>query len=143
MLETTPIAEAKTEPMDGADTDAIWNTIITRASGNDFILYQLLSQASFRTNDNLAFIVFADSDASTIETIKKEPKFKRISSDIRKVLPGIEKVFLSTERQYRNAIRSVNEANTPDEEAPASKAEDFINRTAQAGINTEIHFGDD
>ncbi len=143
MLETTPIAEAKTEPMDGADTDAIWNTIITRASGNDFILYQLLSQASFRTNDNLAFIVFADSDSSTIETIKKEPKFKRISSDIRKVLPGIEKVFLSTERQYRNAIRSVNEANTPDEEAPASKAEDFINRTAQAGINTEIHFGDD
>ena len=143
MLETTPIAEAKTEPVDGADTDAIWNTIITRASGNDFILYQLLSQASFRTNDNLAFIVFADSDASTIDTIKKEPKFKRISSDIRKVLPEIEKVFLSTERQYRNAIRSVNEANAPDDQAPASKAEDFINRTAQAGINTEIHFGDE
>ena len=143
MLETTPIAETRSEPTEGADTDVIWDTIITRASDSDFILYQLLSQASFRTNDNLAFIVFADSDASMIDSIKKEPKFKRISSDIRKALPNIEKVFLSTERQYRNAIRSVTAADAPDDSAPMSKAEDFISRSSQAGINTEIHFGDE
>ncbi len=143
MLETTPIAETRSEPAEGADTDAIWETIITRASDSDFILYQLLSQASFRTNDNLAFIVFADSDAAMIDSIKKEPKFKRISSDIRKAIPGIEKVFLSTERQYRNAIRSVTAAEAPEDSPAMSKAEDFISRSSQAGINTEIHFGDD
>ncbi|SMC39955.1 DNA polymerase III, subunit gamma and tau [Oscillospiraceae bacterium] len=141
MVDQTPIAVTR-EAEATADVDAMWNAIIERVSGNDFLLYQLLNQAVLKLEGEKGFIVFSDSDASLIDTIKKEPKFKRVSSDIKQAFSGITKVFLSTERQYRNAINGVSPA--PDKEGGSdmSKAEEFMNKLSGAGIETEIHFGD-
>ena len=141
MVETTPIAVTKASA-ETADVDAMWNAIIERVSGNDFLLYQLLNQAELKMSDDKAFIVFQDSDASLIDTIRKEPKFKRVSSDIKQAFEGVNKVFLSTLRQYYNAINGAAPAAGNDSTAEMSKAEEFLNRSSQAGIETEIHFGD-
>ena len=141
MVETTPIAVTKASA-ETADVDAMWNAIIERVSGNDFLLYQLLNQAELKMSDDKAFIVFQDSDASLIDTIRKEPKFKRVSSDIKQAFDGVNKVFLSTLRQYYNAINGTAPAANNDSSSDMSKAEEFINRSSQAGIETEIHFGD-
>ncbi|MCQ2504260.1 MAG: DNA polymerase III subunit gamma/tau [Saccharofermentans sp.] len=140
MVETTPIAVTKASEQT-ADVDAMWNAIIERVSGNDFLLYQLLNQAELKMNEDKAYIVFQDSDASLIDTIRKEPKFKRVSSDIKQAFEGINKVFLSTLRQYYNAVNGAAPS-APSESTAASKAEEFLNRSSQAGIETEIHFGD-
>lgn len=141
MVETTPIAVTKASA-ETADVDAMWNAIIERVSGNDFLLYQLLNQAELKMSDDKAFIVFQDSDASLIDTIRKEPKFKRVSSDIKQAFDGVNKVFLSTLRQYYNAINGTAPAANNDSSSDMSKAEEFLNRSSQAGIETEIHFGD-
>ena len=141
MVETTPIAVTKASA-ETADVDAMWNAIIERVSGNDFLLYQLLNQAELKMSDDKAFIVFQDSDASLIDTIRKEPKFKRVSSDIKQAFDGVNKVFLSTLRQYYNAINGTAPAAGNDSSSDMSKAEEFLNRSSQAGIETEIHFGD-
>ena len=141
MVETTPIAVTKASA-ETADVDAMWNAIIERVSGNDFLLYQLLNQAELKMSDDKAFIVFQDSDASLIDTIRKEPKFKRVSSDIKQAFDGVNKVFLSTLRQYYNAVNGVTPAANTEGAGDMSKAEEFLNRSSQAGIETEIHFGD-
>ena len=141
MVENTPIAVTKASAQT-ADVDAMWNAIIERVSGNDFLLYQLLNQAELKMSDDKAFIVFQDSDASLIDTIRKEPKFKRVSSDIKQAFDGVNKVFLSTLRQYYNAVNGVAPAAGGEGAGDMSKAEEFINRSSQAGIETEIHFGD-
>jgi DNA polymerase III subunit gamma/tau len=141
MVETTPIAVTKASA-ETADVDAMWNAIIERVSGNDFLLYQLLNQAELKMSDDKAFIVFQDSDASLIDTIRKEPKFKRVSSDIKQAFDGVNKVFLSTLRQYYNAVNGVAPAANTEGAGDVSKAEEFLNRSSQAGIETEIHFGD-
>ena len=140
MVEQTPIAVTKDSEAT-ADVDAMWNAIIERVSGNDFLLYQLLNQAELKMSDDKAYIVFQDSDASLIDTIRKEPKFKRVSSDIKQAFDGVNKVFLSTLRQYYNAVNGVT-ASAQTEGGDVSKAEEFMNRLSGSGIETEIHFGD-
>ena len=141
MVDQTPIAVTR-EAEATADVDAMWNAIIERVSGNDFLLYQLLNQAVLKLEGEKAFIVFSDSDASLIDTIKKEPKFKRVSSDIKQAFSGITKVFLSTERQYHNAVSGVTPSPEKEGGSDMSKAEEFMNKLSGAGIETEIHFGD-
>ena len=145
-VEANPIVKRKETELpvfeEGTDPSIVWNTILGRVEKDDFILHSMLSRASLLISGDSAYVTFDDSEQRTAKQIQDDPNFRKVSSEIKAAMPEIGHVYLCTMSQYRKYARSSTGGHT----APAPQAggvDDYINRSKEMGINTEIHFGDD
>ena len=145
-VEANPIVKRKEEALpvfeEGTDPSVIWSAILARVEKEDFILHSLLSSAQLLVSGEKAFVTFGDDGKPVIEQVKDDPNYRKVSTDIKNSIPGIDRVYLATMTQYRNAVGKANGGQA----APAPRAggvDDFYNRSQELGINAELHFGDD
>ena len=145
-VEANPIVTRKETALpvfeEGTDPSVVWNTILDRVEKDDFILHSMLSRAQLLITGDSAYVTFDDSDLQLTKQIQGDPNFRKVSSEIKGAMPEIGHVYLSTMSQFRKYAKNKGGAQT----APAPQAggvDDFINKSREMGINTEIHFGDD
>ena len=144
-VEANPIVTRKETALpvfeEGTDPSRVWDVILERVERDDFILHSFLSKATLRTTGEDAYIIFGDQDRNIIEQLKGDPNYKKVSTDIKNSLQGINHVFLSTEAMLSNKFKKAD--GNGGATAPNAGVNDFINQCKEMGINTEIHFGDD
>lgn len=142
IVQPRPAPEPVPEPEEyyGADTDTVWRAVNARIKEEDYVLWSMLKEAQFRVVSGGGYIVFEDKDRRIIEQIKDDTAYRKVSHDIKAALKEVQHVYLCTETQYSNALRTsggLAKAKT------MSKAEQLIEKSKSLGIATEIHFGDD
>lgn len=140
VLDTTPIAESKV--VKEITPEEVWAQILETTRAEDFTLSAILEQAKFLYEDNSAFVIFDNEDKHLIESLKADPQYKKISTEIKQKISTCEHVYLCTVLQYKNMQLIKNGADPRETFTKNTKAEDFLNSTKQLGIDTEIHFGD-
>lgn len=142
IVHIRPAPEPVPEPEEyyGADTDTVWSAVNARIREDDFVLWSMLSEAQFRVVGDGGYIVFEDKNKGLIKQITDDTNYRKVSYDIKSALREVEHVYLCTETQYSNALRT---GGGLAKAKSVSKTDELINRTKQMGIETEIHFGDD
>jgi hypothetical protein len=124
--------------------------IKSRIYEQDRHLGQILASSRLALLGNGAYIIIGSDSSDEARSLGAEQGFKNVSSQLKHRLPGISQVYSCTQRQYDNVQKKFASEN-PGQEVQAvvfaddsnDRAADFINSLGEAGLNTEIHFGDD
>ena len=111
---------------------------------------QILDTTRLKMLGEGAYIIIAGSDANEARSLGADPRFVQVSTLIKTRFPEIKRVYSCTGVQFENVIKMFMKQN-PGVPAPvivveddeSDPAADFINSLGQAGLNTEIHFGDE
>lgn len=147
-VDKSPIVRSKHEVRED-DPHKIWLGIKSEVYESDKTLGMALENTSLNILDEGAYVIVAGSDTNEARELSKMPGFGRVSSMIKGNIPGIVHVFACTMRQYENMCKKVAAAKQPPRPQvdfggqTSDPAVDFINDLGRAGVNTEIHFGDD
>ncbi len=150
-VEKSPIVTSK-QPVHEEDPRQVWLEIKSRVYEQDRHLGQILASSRLALLGSGAYIIIASGDPNEARSLGGDQGFKHVSSMIKQRIPGAKQVFSCTQRQYDN-VENKFMAEHPGQEVPsvvfsdeapeADPAADFINSLGEAGINTEIHFGDE
>ena len=132
------------ERSEGADLDAIWQSIYSQVIGDNYMLYATLSETKLKQENEKVFILFDDSyTKQSLKELTSDPLYMKIRNDILTVLPGSRKVYVATPTMLENLKNATASAdgvvNAPEKEK--TKLEGYLDKAEQLGI--DIHFGDD
>ena len=132
------------ERREGADLDAIWQSIYSQVIGDNYMLYATLSETKLKQENEKVFILFDDSyTKQSLKELTSDPLYMKIRNDILTVLPGSRKVYVATPTMLENLKNATSSAdgvvNAPEKEK--TKLEGYLDKAEQLGI--DIHFGDD
>ena len=132
------------ERSEGADLDAIWQSIYSQVIGDNYMLYATLSETKLKQENEKVFILFDDSyTKQSLKELTSDPLYMKIRNDILTVLPGSRKVYVATPTMLENLKNATSSAdgvvNAPEKEK--TKLEGYLDKAEQLGI--DIHFGDD
>lgn len=148
-VESSPIVTAKT-PKEETDPKKIWLEIKSVVFEQDRAMGQFLDASRLKLLGEGAFIIIASNDGNEAKAIGADPRFMQVSSYIKSRYANINRVYSCTAVQFNNVIKLYQKQH-PGEPVPVTEcddtasdpAADFINSLGQAGLNTEIHFGDE
>ena len=138
-VNESPIVKSK-KPEQPQGPDRAWLEIKSRVNESDHKLGAELSDAQLKILGNGAYVVISGNDPERARNIGINPGFKKVTGEIKRDVEGIERVFICTNKQYQNMENKFMQEKGGAQE---DKAEAFIRGLGAAGINTEIHFGDD
>lgn len=148
-VESSPIVTAKT-PKEETDPKKIWLEIKSVVFEQDRAMGQFLDASRLKLLGEGAFIIIASNDGNEAKAIGADPRFMQVSSCIKSRYANINRVYSCTAVQFNNVIKLYQKQHpgepvpvTECDDAASDPAADFINSLGQAGINTEIHFGDE
>jgi hypothetical protein len=147
-VDKSPIVKAKqSEPE--TDPRKVWIEIKSRVYEHDRHLGQVLASSRLAMLGNGAYISLNSDDPYEARELGSSQGFKLVSQEIKYRIPGINHVFSCTQKQYENVEKKYAADNPGSEVNPivfddssSDPASDFINSLGAAGLNTEIHFGD-
>lgn len=145
-VDQSPIVKSK-RSVEESDPRKIWLEIRSEVYESDKDLGHVLENASLNVLGEGAYITIGSDDTEEARALGKDQGFKRVCSMVKGRIPGIIHVFSCTPRQYANMQRKF-EAEQKQKETPVidfaggDPAADFIKGLGEAGMNTEIHFGD-
>ena len=147
-VDKSPIVKVK-QPEPETDPRKVWIEIKSRIYEHDRHLGQVLASSRLAMLGGGAYIILNSEDPYEARDLGSSQGFKQVSQEIKFRIPGINHVFSCTQKQYENVERKYA-ADNPGVEAnpivfddtPSDPASDFINSLGAAGLNTEIHFGD-
>ena len=148
-VEQSPIVTSKVKPAEDTPKQK-WLTIKSVISEQDRGLGQILEASRLKMLGEGAFIIIAGNDAREARELGADPRFAQVSTQIKNRFDAVNRVYSCTKVQFMNVVKLYQQQH-PGEPVPivqidddsADPAEDFINSLGQAGINTEIHFGDE
>ncbi len=148
-VDKSPIVKSRNQQPE-EDPRQIWLEIKSRVYEQDRHLGQILASSRLALLGNGAYIIIGSDSSDEARSLGAEQGFKNVSSQLKHRLPGISQVYSCTQRQYDNVQKKFASEN-PGQEVQAvvfaddsnDRAADFINSLGEAGLNTEIHFGDD
>lgn len=138
-VEKSPIVRAKTEVVE-KDPNKLWLEIKSKTREIDNALGLSLENANLEILDDGAYVIIDSSDSGMVRTIGTNPNFKKVTNELKSRIEGVTKVFICTPAQYRNLQRKKQQEKQAYEN---TAADEFLKGLGKAGINTEIHFGDD
>ena len=148
-IEKSPIVTAKA-PSGEDSPKQKWLEIKSLISEQDRALGQILDESRLKIMGEGAYVVVASNDNQDAKHLVSQPGFKQVSSLIKSRFGNVGNVFACTNRQYVNAQRLYTESHQGQDlsiidvdEDTGDAAADFINSLGMAGLNTEIHFGDE
>ncbi|MBR1796460.1 MAG: DNA polymerase III subunit gamma/tau [Clostridiales bacterium] len=152
-VDKSPIVRSKNQIIED-DPDKIWLEIKSRAYESDRNLGQILDSSVLKFIGDDAYITIGSDDPADAKFMCQDPGFKHVSALIKHKIPGVVHVFACTGKQYENALRKYDAQHQPAKPQPQASsvafddgepdpAADFIRGLGEAGINTEIHFGDE
>ena len=121
---------------DSADIAVRWKKFIANLPEESSNAAATLEKSSMRLEGDSAYIVFANEDAKLMTNLKKAPALRTIAPNIKREFDS-EHLFLCTEDQYRNMLKS------KEENEAQRRAEEFQRLAQEKGIDTNVHFGDD
>ena len=147
-VDKSPIVKAKqSEPE--TDPRKVWIEIKSRVYEHDRHLGQVLASSRLAMLGSGAYIILNSDDPYEARELGSSQGFKLVSQEIKYRIPGINHVFSCTQKQYENVEKKYAADNPGSEVNPivfddssSDPASDFINSLGAAGLNTEIHFGD-
>ena len=119
-----------------ADIAVRWKNFIASLPEENSNAAAALGKSSMRLDGDSAYIVFANEDSKLMLNLKKTPALMTIAPAAKKDFDAAH-IFLCTEDQYRNML------NARQEDEAQKKADEFMQRANEKGINTNVHFGDD
>ena len=148
-VDKSPIVKSRNQQPE-EDPRQIWLEIKSRIYEQDRHLGQILASSRLALLGNGAYIIIGSDSSDEARSLGAEQGFKNVSSQLKHRLPGISQVYSCTQRQYDNVQKKFASEN-PGQEVQGvvfaddsnDRAADFINSLGEAGLNTEIHFGDD
>ena len=148
-VESSPIVTAKT-PKEETDPKKIWLEIKSLVFEQDRAMGQFLDASRLKLLGEGAFIIIASNDGNEAKAIGADPRFMQVSSYIKSRYANINRVYSCTAVQFNNVIKLYQRQHPGEpvpviecDDAASDPAADFINSLGQAGLNTEIHFGDE
>ena len=148
-VESSPIVTAKT-PKEETDPKKIWLEIKSVVFEQDRAMGQFLDASGLKLLGEGAFIIIASNDGNEAKAIGADPRFMQVSSYIKSRYANINRVYSCTAVQFNNVIKLYQRQHPGEpvpviecDDAASDPAADFINSLGQAGLNTEIHFGDE
>ena len=148
-VESSPIVTAKT-PKEETDPKKIWLEIKSLVFEQDRAMGQFLDASRLKLLGEGAFIIIASNDGNEAKAIGADPRFMQVSSYIKSRYANVNRVYSCTAVQFNNVIKLYQKQHpgepvpiTECDDAASDPAADFINSLGQAGLNTEIHFGDE
>lgn len=148
-IEKSPIVTSKAPAGDESPKQK-WLEIKSLIYEQDRALGQILDESRLKIMGEGAYVVVASNDNQDAKHLVSQPGFKQVSSLIKSRFGNIGNVFACTNRQYVNAQRLYTESHQGQDlsiidvdEDSGDAAADFINSLGMAGLNTEIHFGDE
>ena len=148
-VESSPIVTAKI-PKEETDPKKIWLEIKSVVFEQDRAMGQFLDASRLKLLGEGAFIIIASNDGNEAKAIGADPRFMQVSSYIKSRYANINRVYSCTAVQFNNVIKLYQRQHpgepvpvTECDDAASDPAADFINSLGQAGLNTEIHFGDE
>jgi len=132
------------ELTEGADLDAIWESIYSQVIGENYMMYANLCETRLLQENEKVYILFDNSyTKESLKELTGDPLYKKIRNDILTVIPGTRHVYVATPKMLDNLRnRQMSEEsmlNAPEKEK--SKLEGYLDKAEQLGI--DIHFGDD
>lgn len=148
-VEKSPIVKAK-ENKEEATPKQKWLEVKTRILEQDRSMGQLLGQSRLNKLGEGAFIIIPSDDAREAKALGADPRFAQVSALIKSLFEDVNRVYSCTKVQFNNVVKLYQNQH-PGEPVPViecdddgfDQAADFINSLGQAGLNTEIHFGDE
>lgn len=148
-VEKSPIVTSK-QPAPEEDPRQVWLEIKSRVYEQDRHLGQILASSRLALLGGGAYIIIASDNSQDARNLGGDQGFRHVSSMIKQRIKGVNQVFSCTQRQYDN-VENKFRSEHPEQEVPSlifsdeasGTAEDFINSLGEAGLNTEIHFGDE
>ena len=147
-VDKSPIVKAK-QPEAETDPRKIWIEIKSRVYEHDRHLGQVLASSRLAMLGGGAYIILNSDDPYEARELGSSQGFKQVSQEIKFRIPGIDHVFSCTQKQYENVEKKYAVDNPGAQanavvfdDAASDPASDFINSLGAAGLNTEIHFGD-
>ena len=147
-VDKSPIVKAK-QPEAETDPRKIWIEIKSRVYEHDRHLGQVLASSRLAMLGGGAYIILNSDDPYEARELGSSQGFKQVSQEIKFRIPGIDHVFSCTQKQYENVEKKFAVDNPGAQanavvfdDAASDPASDFINSLGAAGLNTEIHFGD-
>ena len=148
-VENSPIVQSK-KPKEETNPRQKWLEIKTRVFEQDRALGQLLDNSRLNLLGEGAFIIIASDNAQDAKDLGADPRFAQVSTFIKSGFTDINRVYSCTKVQFNNVVLLYKKQHpgepvniTECDEAASDPAADFINSLGQAGLNTEIHFGDE
>ena len=148
-VESSPIVTAK-KPREETDPKKIWLEIKSLVFEQDRAMGQFLDASRLKLLGEGAFIIIASNDGNEAKAIGADPRFMQVSSYIKSRYANVNRVYSCTAVQFNNVIKLYQKQHpgepvpiTECDDAASDPAADFINSLGQAGLNTEIHFGDE
>lgn len=148
-VDKSPIVRSRN---DGPETDPrkVWIEIKSRVYEQDRQLGQELASSKLALLGEGAYIILNSEDPYKARELGASKGFKHVSQEIKFRIEGVHHVFTCTQKQYENVEKkyAFDNPGAQDEsvifdDRSNESASDFINRLTEAGLNTEIHFGDD
>ena len=147
-VDQSPIVRAK-KSVEESDPRKIWLEIRTEVYESDKDLGLVLEKAALNILGEGAYITINSDNTDDARELGKDQGFKRVCSMIKGRIPGIVHVFSCTPRQFANMQKKYAEEQKKKETpvidfagGASDPAADFIKGLGEAGLNTEIHFGD-
>ena len=148
-VDKSPIVKAKHEEPE-TDPKRVWLEIKSRIYEHDRHLGQVLASSRLALLGGGAYIILNSDDPLEARELGSSQGFKLVSQQIKYRISGIDHVFSCTQKQFDN-VEKKYAVDHPDQEvnsivfddSGSDIASDFINSLGAAGLNTEIHFGDE
>lgn len=148
-VEKSPIVKAKVNKEEATPKQK-WLEVKTRILEQDRSMGQILGQSRLKKLGEGAFIIIPSDDAQEAKSLGADPRFAQVSALIKSRFDDVNRVYSCTKVQFNNVVKLYQNQH-PGEPVPviecdddgSDQAADFINSLGQAGLNTEIHFGDE
>ena len=148
-VDKSPIVRSK-QPEPETDPRKVWIEIKSRVYEQDRHLGQVLASSRLALLGGGAYIILNSEDPYEARELGTSREFKQVSQEIKFKIEGINHVFSCTQKQYENVEKKYaaenpgsNAGSVVFDDSENSAAADFINSLGAAGLNTEIHFGDE
>ncbi len=148
-VDQSPIIKAKKEPSEESPKQK-WLEIKSRVFEQDRSMGQILDDCKLKILGEGAYVIINSNDSQEARQLVSLQGFRQVSTQIKTQFTGVKNVFGCTARQFANAKNKYFSEHPGEdvvlievEDDSNDAAADFINSLGQAGINTEIHFGDD